>query len=136
MSNTCFAVNGSKGATVYLVVDHPYLFTFDQTNPNPVNGTFEHLFFFTTDPVGGPAGLNTDPADFAPPVVPGTPPPFGTFSTVCITPTKRFPKIFYYQCANHQFEGGLVILTDCHGVDLAHCHAVHPEFHRLSTFFV
>jgi hypothetical protein len=68
--------------------------TCERENPNK----FLHLFFFTTDPVGG----CVDKLCFSPD-------PVGN-GTVCLKITNRTPKLFYYQCYRHPFEGGIIIV--------------------------
>jgi hypothetical protein len=106
------AVNGVLGDTIYLRRGRRYCFTFNQTETEQ---PFEHLLFFTQDPAGGKQGGkvtgDTDPVDYDPAKIPGTPDPFGegcqSFKIDC-----DYPKISYYQCKNHEFMGGLVIVKD------------------------
>ncbi len=101
-----------KGGTIYLKRGQKYTFNIKQTD---TARPFEHLLFFTTDPTGGkPGGKvlgNVDPTNYNPPTLPGTPAPFGAGKKGFVV-TSAFPEIFYYQCKNHQFMGGLIFVEN------------------------
>jgi hypothetical protein len=134
-TNDAFAVDGVKGATIYLRRGVRYFFTFNQGPPSgtfvagttsnfttiiqippivfPPTTNFTHLLFFTTDPAGGKQGGrfpgDVTPTSFNPPAISGTPPPFGQ-GTMSFTVTNAFPKVFYYQDRNFQYLGGTIIV--------------------------
>lgn len=79
--------------------------------------TGEYCVFFTSDPTGGAQGGkfpgDFDPVDYQPEPLPGTPPPFGEFTTVSFVVDDTFPNLFYYQSTMYQFMGGIVLIVDC-----------------------
>lgn len=130
-SNEAFAVNGVKGAVLFLKKCGTYTFNINQPNPN-LGETHEHLLFFTADPTGGRRGGkfygDLDPPNYEPKSLPSinataiiNNTAISTFNitvpiiadgSITFTINNTFPRIFYYQCKNHQFEGGLIILVD------------------------
>ena len=134
-SNEAFAINGVKGAVLFLKRGGSYTFTINQPNPN-LGETHEHLLFFTADPTGGRRGGkffgDLDPTNYEPRSLPNlnatvihntttnnnnitilnTQSFIIADGSITFTITNTFPRIFYYQCKNHQFEGGLIIVVD------------------------
>jgi hypothetical protein len=92
-------VNGKNGPVLHLHRGCTYFFCVDQDVPEGAEA--EHLFILTTSPVGGSSskpirgGFN--------PIAKGC---------ICFKVEKYTPRYFYYQCARHLFEGGLVIVHD------------------------
>ena len=77
--------------------------------------TGEYCVFFTSDPTGGAQGGkfpgDFDPINYQPEPLPGTPPPFGEFTTVSFVVDETFPHLFYYQSTMYQFMGGIILVT-------------------------
>lgn len=110
-TNQCFAVNGEKGKTLFLKRNIKYTFIFNQT-PNENTGVLDHALYFTSDPGGGIKGgkyAEFDPCSYDPIPLDKTPDPYKIGSRSFII-TNSFPTIFYYQCRNNSFMGGIIFV--------------------------
>jgi hypothetical protein len=101
---TALAVNNLKGRTLLVVRNKRYFFTFIPHNEHldvKPDDKDNYELFFTTDPIGSSAKPMS-----------GTPKPIKEFKTVSFMIGNDFPKVFYYQCMNHEFVGGLVLVVN------------------------
>ena len=113
-SKSAFSVNCIKGGTIHVVRGRRYVFTFlpsETLEPR----CEQHRLYFTKDPVGGPKSGrydgDFDPPSYNPAALCNTPIPYCDGSRTFVI-DESFPNIFYYQCKDHQFEGGIVIVED------------------------
>ena len=93
-------INGKNGPVLHLYRGCTYYFSVEQSAQS--NGTYAHSFVLTLNPVGNYKGVAPKPlANSFAAVASGV---------VSFKVESSTPRYFYYQCANHSFEGGLVIV--------------------------
>ncbi len=89
-----FLVNGEPGKTLVLERGKKYRFRVDTG--------IQHDFYFTTVPKGWGAGTVSD----------GVKGQFTYKGDVFFAPTTTTPKVVFYQCRNHQYMGGKILVVD------------------------
>lgn len=94
----CFAVDGTKGKTLYLERGFTYIFNLT----NFFGNEEKHNLYFTLDPLGGsrinPIAIPRDSI-------------IGPF-TISLYISKLLPSIFYYQSTSDTALGGLIIIKE------------------------
>lgn len=96
-SENCFSIDGIPGKVLYLKKGSRYIFTVYQPATEEDDKDFKLIF--TTDPIGG--------EDARP--LKGSPLTDSNGSYL-LTVDQDYPEFFYYQCQNHRFVGGLIIV--------------------------
>lgn len=95
----CFAIDGTKGKSLYLKKNMVYYFIYQV----PSNSKMTDQFYFTQDPIGGPNDVL-----YLSKKLYDTP----TFDKICLKITDNFPNIIYYQSKNHKYMGGAIFILN------------------------